>query len=64
MGLTISIDDERCAGHGRCYDLAPNLCEADDDGRGVVVQANVPAELEEQARRAEGACPERAVITQ
>jgi ferredoxin len=61
MSSTISIDRRRCTGHGRCYDVAPDLFEADDDGRGVVVRADVPAELAEQARRAEGACPERAV---
>jgi ferredoxin len=61
MTMRVAIDGDRCNGHGRCYDLAPDLFDADDDGRGVVTRADVPPELEDQARRAEGGCPERAV---
>jgi ferredoxin len=42
--------------------LAPDLCEPDDRGRGLVSQADVPPELEPQARAAEANCPERAVL--
>jgi len=55
------IDTEACTGHGRCYTLAPALVVADDEGFGQVVQAEVPAEQEEAARRAAMNCPERAV---
>lgn len=61
MSMRVDIDTDRCNGHGRCYDVAPDLFDADDDGRGVVVRADVPPELVEQARRAEGGCPERAI---
>ncbi len=60
--MRISIDDNLCTGHGRCYVLAPELCEPDDRGRGTVSLADVPAALEEQARAAEANCPERAVL--
>lgn len=59
--MKISISDELCTGHGRCYALAPELVEPDDAGRGVVVQAAVPEGLADQARRAANGCPERAV---
>jgi ferredoxin len=61
--MRISIDHEACTGHGRCYALAPELFEADDDGYGRVVDAFgiVPPELEEAARRAANNCPERAI---
>jgi ferredoxin len=59
--MRITIDEVACTGHGRCYVLAPDLCEPDDRGRGVVVRADVPPELEEQARAATANCPERAV---
>jgi ferredoxin len=59
--VRISIDRPACMGHGRCYALAPDLCEPDDDGYGVVVQAEVTPELEAEARAAAGGCPERAV---
>jgi ferredoxin len=62
--MRVAIDGDRCNGHGRCYDVAPDLFEADDEGRGVVMHSDVPTELAEQARRAAGACPERAVVVQ
>ena len=59
--MRISIDADLCTGHGRCYVLAPDLCEPDDRGRGVVSRAEVHAELADQARAAAANCPERAV---
>jgi ferredoxin len=60
--MRIRIDAERCTGHGRCYSLAPELFDCDDDGNGFV---RVDAELtDEQLPRAElavNSCPERAI---
>lgn len=61
--MRIEIDVETCTGHGRCYTVAPDLFEPDDEGRGVVLRAEVPAEFEPQARSAVASCPERAVRT-
>ena len=60
--MKIRIDSELCTGHGRCYTLAPALFETDDEGFGQVIRAEVPPELEADARRAVGNCPERAVL--
>jgi len=60
--VRIEIDHERCTGHGRCYSLAPDLFDCDDEGYGTVRVSEVPAEQEEQARKAINTCPERAVI--
>ncbi len=60
--MRITIDTDRCTGHGLCYAQAPALVEPDDRGYGQVIQADVPPEHEAAARRAEGNCPERAVI--
>jgi ferredoxin len=61
--MRITIDPQRCEGHGRCWDNAPGLVEDDDAGRGVVRgDGIVPAQFEEQARAAARACPEQAVI--
>lgn len=62
--MRIRIDEERCEGHGRCWETAPDLIEDDDRGRGVVRDPDrpVPPELEDQARTAANVCPERAVI--
>jgi ferredoxin len=59
--MKISIDPQRCQGHGRCYELAPALVTDDERSRGVVITPDVPAEFEEQARAAANACPEHAV---
>lgn len=63
MSLRIAIDLDRCSGHGRCYMLAPDLFDADDEGWPVTVPS--PALTEEQratrARTAVGNCPENAI---
>jgi ferredoxin len=61
MKLTVSGD--LCRGHGRCYSLAEDLLEEDDEGyvtaRGQVI--DVPAGHINDARNAAGSCPERAI---
>jgi ferredoxin len=59
--MKISIDADRCTGHGRCYSLAPDLFDSDDYGHGIVLQAMVSTELEERARAVVLNCPERAI---
>ena len=61
-GVTvISIDEAKCAGHGRCYALAPELFAPDDDeGFGQVI-AQPNADQLGDARRAADNCPEQAV---
>jgi ferredoxin len=60
--MRLRIDRPACTGHGRCYSLAPALCEPDDEGYGVVVHAEVTPDLEAEARAAVGGCPERAMV--
>jgi ferredoxin len=60
--MRVLIDSDRCQGHGRCYDLAPDLFGEDEDGYGVVLgDGRVPPGREEDARLAEANCPEAAV---
>jgi ferredoxin len=60
--VKISIDQGRCQGHGRCYDLAPTLFGEDDEGYGTVLgDGTVPAGREHDARLATANCPERAI---
>ena len=60
--MKLLIDPERCQGHGRCYDLAPDLFGEDEDGYGQVLgDGRVPPGREEGARLAEANCPESAV---
>jgi ferredoxin len=62
MPMKVSIDAKRCQGHGRCYDLAPEIFGEDEEGYGVVrVDGAVPAAAQEHARRAVLNCPESAI---
>jgi ferredoxin len=60
--VKVKINPERCQGHGRCYDLAPDLFGEDDEGYGQVAgDGVVPPDEEQAARRAVSNCPERAI---
>lgn len=60
--MRIVLDSEACQGHGRCYSLAPDLFDADDEGYSVLlVTGEVPPALHEAARLAADNCPEFAI---
>lgn len=62
MRLTVRTD--RCRGHGRCYTLAPDLLEDDDDEGYVTARGHVvvvPFDQVDDARNAAGSCPEQAI---
>lgn len=51
-----------CQGHARCEDLCPEIFATDAvEGKVVIVQAEVPAQLEEKVRIAVRNCPEGAL---
>ena len=58
----MTIDTDRCSGHGRCYVLAPTVFDDDVDGRPVVL---VPGDLDDDqvvaATVAVDNCPESAI---
>jgi len=61
--MKLSVSAELCRGHGRCYSLAEDLLEDDDEGfvtvRGMII--DVPDDQVDDARNAAGSCPERAI---
>ena len=59
--MRVSVDEDRCQGHARCWSICPEVFELDDEGPAVVVQPEVPAELEAKARAAADNCPELAI---
>jgi len=59
--MKLSLDSEACMGHGRCYSLAPELFDADDEGHGVLLSPDVPVGRESAARGAQQSCPEEAI---
>ncbi|GAA3142735.1 MULTISPECIES: ferredoxin [Nonomuraea] len=62
--MKLHIDPERCQGHGRCYDLAPELFGEDGEGYGTVLGDGLVASGQERAARlAVSNCPEHAIDT-
>jgi ferredoxin len=60
--MKVQINSQLCQGHGRCYDLAPDLFGDDDEGYGQVLGDGIlPADAEQDARLAVANCPERAI---
>ena len=61
--MRVQIDSERCQGHGRCYDLAPELFGEDEDGYAVLVLdgGRVPPEPGGRRPLAVANCPEQAI---
>lgn len=60
--MKVQINPELCQGHGRCYDLAPELFGDDDEGYGTVLHGGtVTPENEHDARVAVVNCPEHAI---
>ena len=51
-----------CQGHARCAQICPELFTTDvEQGKVVLRQVQIPADLEEQARLAVANCPEGAL---
>jgi ferredoxin len=60
--VKVQISSDRCQGHGRCYDLAPDLFGDDDEGFGQVLDDGVVSpDKDREARLAVANCPERAI---
>lgn len=61
--MRVRIDSAACTGHQMCAIAAPEVFGADDYGNGVVlIEGDVPPQLEAKVRRAEGNCPEHAIV--
>jgi ferredoxin len=60
--MRVIVDLRRCQGHGRCYDLAPDVFEPDERGHvDVAVLGDLPAVLQPDARIGVRNCPESAL---
>ncbi|KAA9156568.1 ferredoxin [Amycolatopsis acidicola] len=59
MRAQLRIDLGLCQGHGRCYEIAPELIDADDEGLAVLT-SDEPVEAG-RAKEIAGCCPEFAI---
>lgn len=61
--MRVRVDDGSCHGHQSCAIAAPEVFGADEYGNAVVlITGDIPDELQAKVRRAEGNCPERAIV--
>jgi ferredoxin len=61
--MKVKVDGALCTGHGRCYSLAPDVFDPDDEGYNAErdTMIDVPEEHEEATRIGAHACPEGAI---
>ena len=60
--MRVTVDSGSCHGHQMCAIAAPEVFGSDDLGYAtVLLDGDVPADLEKKVRRAEANCPERAI---
>ncbi|NNC76210.1 MAG: ferredoxin [Acidimicrobiia bacterium] len=60
--MKITYNRDACQGHNRCYMLAPEIFDVDDEGYAVLlIDGDVPEELHEKAQLTVDNCPEYAI---
>jgi len=59
--MTAVVDGEACKGHGRCYMVAPDVFDSDDEGYPIVIAEATTETQVTGLERAIKNCPERAI---
>ncbi|OHV31876.1 MULTISPECIES: ferredoxin [Pseudofrankia] len=61
--MKITVLGDRCTGHGRCYSIAPDFLDYDDEGYVTIRDqiVGVPADQVAASRDAARTCPEQAI---
>ena len=60
-GVKVTIDGDKCQGHGRCSLIVPTVFDVDDYGNGLVLVDEVPADERDDVEEAAMSCPENAI---
>ena len=60
--MRVIVDEDRCAGHGMCLTLCPQVFELNDDGWAVAEASEIPADLKGPVKDAIANCPEHAIV--
>ncbi len=60
--MRVRVDDDVCAAFGVCMMVVPEVFELGDEGFAtVLIEGEIPTELEAKVRQAEAQCPSRAI---
>ncbi|BBX63444.1 ferredoxin [Mycobacterium saskatchewanense] len=60
--MKVSVDDQRCRGHGVCVTLCAEVFNLTEDGYAVAIASDVPTEFEAATLEAIQCCPEQAIV--
>ena len=59
--MKVIVDLDRCEGHARCVEVAPEVFALNDDSQSQVIVENPGEELRPQIERAVRLCPRQAI---
>ena len=59
--MKLTLDEDRCRGHGVCCAICPEVFTLSDEGYAVVLTPEVAEEHRAGAREAVASCPEHAI---
>lgn len=60
--MRVIVDPDRCEGHARCVEVAPEVFALDADGFSQVILANPGEALRPRIERAVALCPRQAIF--
>lgn len=60
--MKVRIEEGRCQGHARCFQICPEVFDLDDQGYVLLTTATPPDSLTEKIGLAERNCPEHAIV--
>jgi ferredoxin len=61
--MRVLVDEDRCAGHGTCCGLCPQVFELTNAGYAATRVSEVPQQYQDVVRKAVDQCPEGAIST-
>lgn len=61
--MKVTIDSERCRGHGVCCAICPQMFTLNDEGYAEPLHSEIPTDMEYSVREAVDSCPEGAIAT-
>jgi ferredoxin len=59
--VKVIVATEKCQGHARCFAVAPDVFELDENGYNQTAETDVAPEHSAQARLGVDSCPEGAI---
>jgi len=59
--MKVKVDPDLCTGDEICVQMCPEVFEMEDD-KAIVLQEEVPEELQDSVREAAYSCPSEAII--